>query len=144
MDFSGLGRDSLDQAARSASSYQQHTKQPMNEKPMSPLSWEEFTRVEIHTGTIIEVAPNKKARVPAFVMKIDFGELGIKTSSAQITKNYRADELVGQQVVAVTNFPPKRIAGIKSEVLVLGAVRKQDDIVLLRPDLKVKNGLRIA
>ncbi len=116
----------------------------MNQESKCPLSWDEFTRVEIHTGTVIEAAPNKKARVPAFVMKIDFGNLGIKTSSAQITKNYRADDLVGQQVVAVTNFPPKRIAGIKSEVLVLGAVRADDDIVLLRPDLEVKNGLRIA
>lgn len=115
----------------------------MNEPSNPPLTWEEFTRVEIHTGTIIEAAPNKKARVPAYVMKIDFGDLGVKTSSAQITKNYVPDELVGKQVVAVTNFPPKRIAGIKSEVLVLGVVQ-DDDIVLLQPDLKVGNGVRIA
>ncbi len=125
-------------------SHPPHTKQPMNNESKPPLSWEDFTKVEIHTGTIIEAARNKKARAPAYVMKIDFGELGIKTSSAQITKNYGEDELVGQQVVAVTNFPPKRIAGIKSEVLVLGAVCADDDIVLLQPNLKVKNGLRIA
>lgn len=118
----------------------------MNEKLIaSPtISWEDFTKVEIHTGTVIEAALNKKARVPAYVMKIDFGEMGVKTTSAQITKNYLADELVGQQVVAVTNFPPKRIAGIKSEVLVLGAVCGDDDIILLQPTLKVQNGLRIA
>jgi len=116
----------------------------MNDETNPPLTWEDFSKVEIHTGTIIEAAPNAKARVPAYVMKIDFGELGIKTSSAQITKNFGANELVGQQVVAVTNFPPKRIAGIKSEVLVLGAVCADDDIVLLQPTLKVKNGLRIA
>jgi tRNA-binding protein len=116
----------------------------MNDKPPSTLSWDDFVKVEIHTGTIIEAVPNAKARVPAYVMKIDFGALGIKTSSAQITKHYDTDELVGQQIVAVTNFPPKRIAGIKSEVLVLGAVCADDDIVLLQPSLKVKNGLRIA
>lgn len=115
-----------------------------NHLPNTEISWDDFVKVEIHTGTIIEAAPNKKARVPAYVMKIDFGELGIKTSSAQITKRYAPDELVGQQVVAVTNFPPKRIADIKSEVLVLGAVCADDDIVLLQPTLKVKNGLRIA
>ncbi|HSS65346.1 MAG TPA: tRNA-binding protein [Gammaproteobacteria bacterium] len=116
----------------------------MNDESNPSLTWEEFTKVEIHTGTIIEAAPNKKARVPAYVMKIDFGELGIKTSSAQITRNYGADELIGQQIVAVTNFPPKRIAGIKSEVLVLGAVCADDGIVLLQPTMKVENGSRIA
>ncbi len=115
----------------------------MNDQANPTISWEDFTRVEMHTGTIIEAAPNEKARVPAYVMRIDFGDLGIKTSSAQITRNYLPDELIGKQVVAVTNFPPKRIAGVKSEVLVLGAVQ-DNDIVLLQPDLKVKNGLRIA
>ncbi len=116
----------------------------MNDSSNATISWDEFTRVEIHTGTIIDAAPNKKARVPAYVMRIDFGDLGIKTSSAQITKNYGVDELVGQQVVAVTNFAPKRIAGVKSEVLVLGAVGGDEDIVLLQPTHRVKNGLRIA
>ncbi len=116
----------------------------MNDDFNNSLTWEEFTRVEIHSGTIIEAAPNKKARMPAYVLKIDFGQLGVKTSSAQITRHYDVDRLVGQQVVAVTNFPPKRIAGIKSEVLVLGVVCGEDDIVLLEPTQKVKNGLRIA
>ena len=118
----------------------------MNEEqnPVPTITWDDFTKVEIHSGTIIEAAPNKKARVPAYVMKIDFGELGVKTSSAQITRHYDVDRLVGQQVVAVTNFPPKRIAGIKSEVLVLGVVCGEDDIVLLEPTQKVRNGLRIA
>ena len=118
----------------------------MNQKsdPPSTISWGDFVKVEIHSGTIIEAAPNEKARMPAYVMKIDFGKLGIKTSSAQITRHYDVDRLVGQQVVAVTNFPPKRIAGIKSEVLVLGVVCGEGDIVLLEPTQKVSNGLRIA
>jgi tRNA-binding protein len=116
----------------------------MNDNSNNPLTWEEFTRVQIHTGTVIEAAVNEKARVPAYVMKIDFGELGIKSSSAQITRHYDPDQLVGQQIVAVTNFPPKRIAGIKSEVLLLGVVCGEGDIVLLEPAQKVANGLRIA
>ncbi len=110
----------------------------------STITWDDFVKVEIHSGTVIEAAPNEKARVPAYVLKIDFGELGIKTSSAQITRHYDVDRLLGQQVVAVTNFPPKRIAGIKSEVLVLGVVCGEGDIVLLEPTQRVKNGLRIA
>ncbi len=116
----------------------------MSERDISEISWDDFMKVEIRTGTVLEAGPNEKARAPAYVMKIDFGELGIKTSSAQITKNYAAQELVGKQVVAVTNFPPKRIAGVKSEVLVLGAICDDHDIVLLEPTFKVKNGMRIA
>ena len=108
------------------------------------ISWDDFMKVQIHTGTVLEAALNEKARVPAYVMRIDFGALGVKTSSAQITRNYAPQELVGKQVAAVTNFPPKRIAGVKSEVLVLGAVCDQHDIVLLEPSFTVKNGTRIA
>ncbi|MDX1513565.1 MAG: tRNA-binding protein [Gammaproteobacteria bacterium] len=108
------------------------------------ISWDDFMKVAIYTGTVLEASANEKARVPAYVMKIDFGELGVKTSSAQITRNYSAEDLVGKQVVAVTNFPPKRIAGVKSEVLVLGAVCDENDIVLLEPSFPVKNGMRIA
>ena len=116
----------------------------MTHKPAADLSWDEFMRVDIRTGTVLEAVPNEKARNPAFVMKIDFGELGVKTSSAQITRNYEAADLVGKQVVAVTNFPPKRIAGVKSEVLVLGAVCDEHDIVLLEPTFRVGDGVRIA
>lgn len=116
----------------------------MSDETNIELTWEDFTKVDIRTGTVLEAELNAKARVPAYVMKIDFGELGIKTSSAQITRNYEAVDLVGKQVVAVTNFPPKRIAGIKSEVLVLGAVCDDHDIVLLEPTFPVKNGMHIA
>lgn len=116
----------------------------MSDKSADELSWDEFVRVDIRTGTVLEVAPNEKARNPAWVMKIDFGALGVKTSSAQITRNYEASDLVGKQVVAVTNFPPKRIAGVKSEVLVLGAICDEHDIVLLEPTFRVKDGMRIG
>lgn len=115
-----------------------------NDSSKSEISWADFMKVAMHTGTVIEVKPNEKARIPAYVMKIDFGELGVKTSSAQITKNYAAEDLVGKQVVAVTNFPPKRIAGTKSEVLVLGALCDEHGIVLLQPAFRVKDGMRIG
>jgi tRNA-binding protein len=108
------------------------------------ISWDDFINVQIHTGTVLQARLSEKARVPAYVMRIDFGALGVKTSSAQITRNYAPEDLLGKQVVAVTNFPPKRIAGVNSEVLVLGAVCDEHDIVLLEPSFAVKNGMRIA
>lgn len=108
------------------------------------LTFEEFQRVRIHAGTVVEAAPNPKARVPAYVLRIDFGPLGMRTSSAQITRNYSAEDLVGRQVVAVLNFPPKRVAGVKSEVLVLGAVSEEEGVVLLRPTSPVANGAPVA
>lgn len=107
------------------------------------ITYETFLEVEIHTGTIIAARANPKARKPAYVLTIDFGPLGIKTSSAQITERYTAEELIGKQIVAVTNFPPKRIAGIKSEVLVLGAVSETEGTVLLEPTYAVANGVRV-
>lgn len=98
---------------------------------MSEITFDDFLKVEIHTGTITGAMLNEKAHKPAFVLTIDFGDLGMKTSSAQLTENYTPDDLVGKQIVAVTNFPPKRIAGVKSEVLVLGAVSDEDSVVLL-------------
>ena len=108
------------------------------------VTFEEFQRVRIHTGTVVEAAPNPKARVPAYVLKIDFGPLGMRTSSARITRNYTPEELVGRQVVAVLNFPPKRVAGVRSEVLVLGAVSDEEGVVLLRPTSPVANGAPVA
>jgi len=108
------------------------------------IGFDDFLRVDIRTGTILAAELNPKARVPAYRLEIDFGDLGTRTSSAQITRNYTAEELVGRQVVAVMNFPPKRVAGVKSEVLVLGAVSEEQDVVLLHPSLKVENGARIA
>ena len=104
---------------------------------------EDFQKVDIRVGTILEASINKGARKPAFKLKIDFGdELGIKYSSAQITSLYTEEELVGKQVVAVVNFEPKKIAEVKSEVLVLG-VDSKDGVALLNVDAKVENGVRI-
>ncbi len=105
---------------------------------------DDFLKVDIRVGTIIEVSLNKKARKKAYKLKIDFGEdVGIKTSSAQITKCYAENDLIGMQVVGVVNFPPRQIADVKSEVLVLGSDSSQG-VVLLNPEQKVKNGDKIC
>lgn len=109
------------------------------------LTWEEFERVEMRVGTIIEVNDFPEARKPAYQLTIDFGtELGIRKSSAQITKRYAKDELLNRQIVAVVNFPKKQIGKFMSECLVLGSVGNDNDIVLIAPDFKVENGLRIG
>lgn len=108
------------------------------------VTFEEFQRLRIHAGTIVEAVPNLQARVPAYVLRIDFGPLGLRTSSAQITRHYTPQDLVGRQVVAVMNFPPKRVAGIKSEVLVLGTVSAAEGVVLLHPSFPVANGTPVA
>lgn len=108
------------------------------------ISWEDFEKVDIRVGTILEVQDFPKARNPAYQLSIDFGELGIKRSSAQITKLYKQNELVGRQVVAVVNFPPKQIANFFSECLVLGVVGPDKEITLLQPEREAKNGLRIG
>ena len=108
------------------------------------ISFDDFLKVQILTGTVVDARINPKARVPAFVIDIDFGPHGRRTSSAQLTANYSPESLVGKQIVAVTNFPPKRIAGIKSEVLVLGAMSWAHGVVLLEPTFPVENGVRIA
>lgn len=109
------------------------------------IDFDDFERVAMATGTIVEAALNPKARVPAYSLRIDFGpEWGEKHSSAQLTRNYAPEDLVGRQIVAVMNFPPKRIAGVKSEVLVLGAVSAEHGTVLLRPDFAVEDGAGIA
>jgi len=108
------------------------------------LSWEDFEKVDIRTGTIVEVADFPKANKPAYQLKIDFGALGIKNSSAQITSLYTKEDLIGMQVTAVVNFPPKQIANFFSECLVLGAVGKNGEVTLLNPSQKTLNGLRIS
>jgi tRNA-binding protein len=108
------------------------------------LTWEDFEKVEMRVGTILEVKDFPKARNPAYQLTIDFGELGIKKSSAQITKLYRQEELIGKQVVAVVNFPPKQIANFISECLVLGVLGAEKEVILLQPERAVSNGLRIA
>ncbi|KVV15334.1 tRNA-binding protein [Flavobacterium sp. TAB 87] len=109
------------------------------------LSWSEFERVEMRVGTILEVNDFPEARKPAFQLKIDFGSLiGIRKTSAQITKRYSKGELVNRQIVAVVNFPTKQIGKFNSECLILGAVGVEGDVILLAPDSKIENGLRIG
>lgn len=109
------------------------------------ITWHDFEKVEMRVGTIIEVNDFPKANKPAFQLTIDFGsELGIKKSSAQITKRYTKEDLIGKQIIAVVNFPKKQIADFMSECLVLGSVGEENDIVLLTSDIRVENGLRIG
>ncbi len=112
---------------------------------MEDLSWSEFERVEMRVGTILEVHDFPEARKPAYQLIMDFGtEIGIKKSSAQITKRYQKEDLLHRQIVAVVNFPKKQIGKFFSECLVLGSVGTEGDIVLLSPHFKVENGLRIG
>jgi len=111
---------------------------------MSPITWEDFAKVDIRVGRIVEADDFPKAKKPAYRLRIDFGELGIKTSSAQITKYYDKGVLVGKLVLAVVNFPPRQIATFFSEVLTLGVVLGDGDIVLVHPDRDVPLGTRIA
>jgi tRNA-binding protein len=104
------------------------------------ITFDDFTRIKMCAGTILEAALNEKANKPAYVLTIDFGEFGIKKSSAQITEHYEPDGLIGQQIIAVMNFPPKRVAGILSEVLVLACVSDDHGTVLLKPTHAVPNG----
>jgi tRNA-binding protein len=106
-------------------------------------TYDEFVKIEIRAGRVIRAEAFPEARKPAIKMWVDFGELGIMTSSAQITRRYSVDELVGGQVLAVTNFPPRKIAGFTSQVLVLGAVPEEGDVVLVRPDREVASGTRV-
>ena len=108
------------------------------------IEYDDFEKVEILTGTIIEATENVRARKPACILKIDFGQkIGIKFSSAQIT-NYSTEELINKQVVAVGKFEKKNIAGIESEVLVLGSIDKDNKVILLQPDISVQNGSPVA
>jgi len=107
------------------------------------ISFEDFMKVKMCVGTILEATLNIKAKKPAYVLSIDFGPIGIKTSSAQITQHYTPDELIGRQIIAVVNFPTKNIAGVKSDALVLACVSNEDGTVLLHPTHKVSNGSRV-
>ncbi len=108
------------------------------------LTWAEFGRVEMRVGTVLKAEIFAETRNPAYKLIIDFGPLGIKKSSAQITRLYHPEDIVGRQVIAVINFPPKQIANMMSECLVLGAVGEEGIITLLAPERPVSNGLRVG
>lgn len=108
------------------------------------ITWNDFEKIDIRIGTITEVSDFPKAKKPAYQLKIDFGPLGFKQSSAQITHFYSKETLIGRQVVAVVNFPPKQIANFWSECLVLGVYSPEGQVVLLAADQKMENGLKIG
>ena len=109
------------------------------------ITYEDYNKIQIVVGTVLKVFKNEKARKPSLVVEVDFGsEIGVKKSSAQITHYYNSDNLVGKQVIGVCNFPKKNIAGVVSEVLILGAIEKDGKVVLVHPSQKTDNGLEIA
>lgn len=108
------------------------------------ISWPDFEKVEMRAGTIVLAEEFPEAKNPAYKLLIDFGEFGIKKSSAQITRLYKKDALAGRQVICVTNFAPKQVANFVSEVLVLGVVLENKEVILLQPERKVGNGCKIA
>jgi tRNA-binding protein len=110
---------------------------------MTEISWADFEKVDLRVGTILEVRDFPEARKPAYVLSVDFGDFGIKTSSAQITGNYSKEELVGRQVLAVINFPRKQIAHVRSECLTTGVPDERGEVVLISPDRRVPNGGRL-
>ncbi|HEX6333553.1 MAG TPA: tRNA-binding protein [Flavisolibacter sp.] len=114
------------------------------QEQQGPISWDDFEKIDIRIGTVLEAMEFPKARKPAYRLSIDFGPLGVRRSSAQITAHYSADSLVGRQVAAVVNFPPKQIADFISECLVLGIYDDRNDVVLLQPERSVSNGSKIG
>ena len=108
------------------------------------ISWADFEKIIVKTGTIVEIADFPNAKKPAYKLKIDFGKDGIKHSSAQITKHYNPEQLLGMQVLAVVNFPPRQIANFMSECLVLGVYDENNDVVLVHTERKVANGCRLG
>ena len=116
----------------------------MMTKENVPLTWNEFMRVDMRIGTVLTAEIFKEARNPSYKFTVDFGELGIKKSSAQVTKRYKLEELVGKQVIAVVNFPSKQIATMMSECLIMGAVGDEGVVTLLTTDKPVANGQRVG
>lgn len=110
---------------------------------ISTISWGDFEKIEMRVGTIIEAEVFREAKKPAYKIRIDFGPYGIKKSSAQVTRLYQPEELIGKQVIAVLNFPPKQIANLKSECLIMGVV-DEAEVTLIGPGKPVANGLRIG
>ena len=109
------------------------------------INYEDFKKISIKVGTVLEVKKNEKARKPSLIIKVDFGkEIGIKQSSAQITHYYNAENLIGKQVIGVCNFPEKNIAGVKSQFLLLGSIDSEGKVTLVHPSQEAENGLPIA
>ena len=109
------------------------------------ITYEDFKKISIKVGTVLEIKKNEKARKPSLIIKVDFGkEIGIKQSSAQITHYYNEDNLKGKQVIGVCNFPEKNIAGVISQVLILGSIDKEGKVILVHPSQKSEDGLPIA
>lgn len=108
------------------------------------LTWDDFEKTDIRVGTILKITEFPQAKKPAFQLTIDFGPLGIKQSSAQITHHYQPGDLIGRQIIAVVNFPPKQIANFFSECLVLGVYDENNQVILIRPDKDVTNGQKIG
>ena len=109
------------------------------------IIYTDYQKVDVRVGTVLSLSKNEKARKPSLILEVDFGkEIGVKKSSAQITDYYNEHNLLGKQVIGICNFPKKNIAGMESEFLVLGAIEKNGEVVLLHPSQKVENGLEIA
>lgn len=108
------------------------------------ISWADFEKIDMRSGTILSVSDFPQAKNPSYILEIDFGELGVKRSSAQITDLYAKEELPGKQIIAVVNFPKKQIANFFSECLVLGVYGENKDVTLLSPSLEVKNGFKVG
>jgi tRNA-binding protein len=117
---------------------------PGGQVPIPPIQWDDFAKIDIRVGTIREVKDFPKAKKPAYQLVIDFGALGMKSSSAQITHFYQPADLVGRQILAVVNFPPRQIANFFSECLVLGVYTDKNEVVLLGPGQEVENGWKVG
>ncbi len=116
----------------------------MTEKTNTHITWNDFAKVDMRIGTVISAEVFHEVRNPAYKIQIDFGALGIKKTSAQVTKLYEPHELIGKQVVAVVNFPKKQIANMMSECLILGGLGNEHEVTLLTPERKIKNGTKIG
>ena len=109
------------------------------------ITYDQFEKIDIRLGTVLTVKKNEKARKPSLVVEVDFGkEIGVKTSSAQITHFYNKENLVGRQIIGICNFPEKNIAGVVSQVLILGSIDKEGRVILVHPSQQSENGLPIA
>lgn len=139
------GFDSCNRSVQKCERYFPERLKTLVEEAKRLATIDDFAVLDIRVGTIKEAEFFAEAKVHAIKLKIDFGpEIGMKSSSAQITKRYKAGDVVGKQIIGIVNFPPRRIAGFKSEVLVLGGVPEKGDVILLKPDTELPNGTPIA